>query len=167
MFSEAYKEATLSPDPSTQVGALIINKTHSVARGYNHFPNGLHEDQSLKNLYVSHAEYSCIKNYRRVYSGLNPIGLTMVATWAACANCAINIIDAGIKTVYTDYRIFEFNQKVRPAHVAMEWEQSVHAALDMFEHSGVELFAFDNPFQGYEHIYKQDPIRVGGKIFTG
>ncbi|MGL4363442.1 MAG: deoxycytidylate deaminase [Cellulosilyticaceae bacterium] len=94
-----------SKDPSTQVGACIVNeKKHIVATGYNGMPNGCH-DQTMcweketdsgesKYLYVVHAELNAILN-----SEQNLKGTSLYVSLFPCNECAKAIIQAGIKEV--------------------------------------------------------------------
>ena len=124
--------AKRSKDPSTQVGACIVNEQNViVGLGYNGFPRGCHDDKlpwcregetlETKYAYVVHAEANAIMNANgsvrdcRLYVSLFP-----------CNECAKAIIQGGIKEViytsdkYADMDIFK-------------------AARKMFEVSGVKL----------------------------
>lgn len=95
-----------SKDPSTQVGACIVNdKNRIMSVGYNGFPAGCSDDEfpwerqgdvyDTKYAYVCHAELNAILNNRggtldgcRIYVALFP-----------CNECAKAIIQSGIKEV--------------------------------------------------------------------
>lgn len=95
-----------SKDPSTQVGACIVNdKNRIMSVGYNGFPAGCSDDDfpwerqgdvyDTKYAYVCHAELNAILNNRggtldgcRIYVALFP-----------CNECAKAIIQSGIKEV--------------------------------------------------------------------
>lgn len=147
-FYNAHLAALKSNDPSTQVGAVIIKDNFSVT-GTNKFLPCIEEtpekmgNSTIKNLTITHAERNSIRNYIKL-TGDEPVGLPLVASWAACASCAIDIIDYGISMVYTDYNFFVYAQSVRCAESAMRWEQSMHVALDMFQEAGVGFMAIDN-----------------------
>jgi dCMP deaminase len=99
--------ALRSKDPSTQVGAIIVNdKKQILASGYNGFPRGLDDNvyswnresedwEDSKYPYVVHAEANAILNATttldnaKIYVSLFP-----------CNECAKLIIQSGIKTVY-------------------------------------------------------------------
>lgn len=171
LYDAFFKTATiaaLSLDPSTQVGASILDKNGQVVTwDYNHFPEGVNEyhdrlvDRNSKYLYMDHAEYNAILKYRDQNNGQKPEGLVMVATWAACASCASDIINHGIKTVYTDYWVYEFSHKHRSAESLLKWEKSVHVALDKFEEAGIEFITINNlP----DYVYKSqrlDELKAG------
>ena len=98
--------AQRSKDPSTQVGACIVDENNRIlSTGYNGFPKGCSDDVfpwnrdesqgETKYQFVVHAELNAILNTRgkslvgsRVYVGLFP-----------CNECAKSIIQAGIREV--------------------------------------------------------------------
>lgn len=95
-----------SPDPNTQVGAVIVSpKNRRVASGYNSFPNGVgthhfswerkaEDPLDTKYPYVVHAEKNSI------YNAVGPVeGCTLYVTMYPCNECAKDIIQAGIKKV--------------------------------------------------------------------
>lgn len=106
----ALLSAQRSKDPSTQVGACIVNPHKQIlGAGYNGFPAGCSDDifpwgkdsdDNLKNkyAYVVHAEQNCICN--------TPVSVrdcTMYVTLFPCSDCAKMIIQSGIKkVVYLD-----------------------------------------------------------------
>ena len=88
-----------SKDPSTQVGACIVDKDNRIVSiGYNGFLNGCSDEDfpwsregeflETKYPYVVHAEQNAILEGCRIYVNLFP-----------CHDCARNIIQSGIKTV--------------------------------------------------------------------
>lgn len=104
----AYAAATNSRDPSTQIGAMLVNseepedsKCHVLAA--NNFPFGINDkladrwERPLKYSYVEHAERNVI--FAAARRGVQTMALTMYATWAACAECSRAIIQAGIYEV--------------------------------------------------------------------
>ncbi|MBU4689741.1 dCMP deaminase family protein [Mycoplasma zalophidermidis] len=97
--------ALRSKDPSTQVGACIIDKDRKiVGLGYNGMPLGIDDafpwdrkadhTKETKYPYVVHAEVNAI---------LNAFGKTKNATLFTslypCSNCAKTIVQAGITTI--------------------------------------------------------------------
>lgn len=102
--------AMRSKDPSTQVGACIVDSNHKIVTvGYNGMPTGIDEDVipwghgeglESKYLYVCHAELNAILNSRDG-SALN--GCTCYVTLFPCNECAKALVQAGIKEiVYKD-----------------------------------------------------------------
>ncbi len=124
--------AKRSKDPSTQVGACIVNEQNViVGLGYNGFPRGCHDDElpwcregetlETKYAYVVHAEANAIMNANSSVKGCR-----LYVNLFPCNECAKAIIQGGIKEViytsdkYADMDIFK-------------------AARKMFETSGVKL----------------------------
>ena len=98
--------ALRSKDPSTQVGACIVDSDKKVVSiGYNGMPRHLDESKltwnkneglDSKYLYVCHAEFNAILNTKGGHS-LN--GCTLYVTLFPCNECAKAIIQTGIKEV--------------------------------------------------------------------
>lgn len=98
--------ALRSKDPSTQVGACIVDDNHKVVSiGYNGMPRGI-DDENIpwehgegldsKYLYVCHAEFNAILNTR---DGSALSGCTLYVTLFPCNECAKAIIQVGIKKI--------------------------------------------------------------------
>mmetsp|Transcript_24887 Transcript_24887/g.40104 ORF Transcript_24887/g.40104 Transcript_24887/m.40104 type:complete len:266 (+) Transcript_24887:82-879(+) len=104
----AMLSAKRSKDPSTQVGACIVNDERKIVGiGYNGFPTGCDDDHlpwsrkadcelNTKYPYVCHAEMNAIMN--KNCSSLK--GCTMYVGLFPCNECAKLIIQSGIRTVY-------------------------------------------------------------------
>ncbi|MDY5441365.1 MAG: dCMP deaminase family protein [Candidatus Enteromonas sp.] len=98
--------ALRSKDPSTQVGACIVDPDHKVVSiGYNGMPRGVDdttipwghgEGLDSKYLYVCHAEFNAILNTR---DGSALAGCTIYVTLFPCNECAKAIVQTGIKEV--------------------------------------------------------------------
>ena len=128
----ALLSAMRSKDPSTQVGACIVNSENRIlSMGYNGMPRSCSDDEfpwdkngnplNSKYLYVCHAELNAILNCA---SG-NVRGCTVYTTLFPCNECAKAIIQSGIKLViYDDDKYAD-----SPASIA---------ARRMFDAAGVE-----------------------------
>ncbi len=102
----AQLSALRSKDPSTQVGACIVDTEHKVVSiGYNGMPRGVDDDiipwghgegLESKYLYVCHAEFNAILNTR---DGSRLNGCTLYVTLFPCNECAKAIIQVGIKEI--------------------------------------------------------------------
>lgn len=101
----ALLSAMRSKDPSTQVGACIVNnKKRIIGIGYNGFPYGVEDDNfpwkdgddflDSKYPYVVHAEPNAILN-----STVSLDNSTLFVTLFPCNECAKLIIQSGIKEV--------------------------------------------------------------------
>lgn len=102
----AMMSAERSKDPSTQVGACIVDKNNRIlSMGYNGMPAGCDDDTmpwgksgaplDNKYFYVCHAELNSILNYR----GGNLKDAIIYSTLFPCNECAKAIIQCGIKEV--------------------------------------------------------------------
>ena len=92
--------ATVSEDPSTKTGAVLVNTNGEIiSTGYNRFPDDLDFGWNNKYPYVVHSEVDCIVGVPRSYSD----GGTLFVTLFPCNECAKVIQLAGIKrVVYLD-----------------------------------------------------------------
>lgn len=97
--------STWSKDPSTQIGAVLVNDERRIlATGYNGFPRGVwdspdyYQDRETKYKYVVHAEMNAI--YNATYNGISLKDSTLYV-WGlpVCAECAKGVIQVGIKRV--------------------------------------------------------------------
>lgn len=93
--------AKLSKDPSTQVGAVIFDeKRRLVSSGYNGFARGVADmperlgNRDIKYRMTLHAEKNAI-----MFATGSLEGATIVVTHPCCAQCAAQIIQAGISHV--------------------------------------------------------------------
>lgn len=98
--------STWSKDPSTQVGAVIVDQNRIVVgMGYNGFPRGVNDDEyryndrEAKYKLIVHAEQNAIIN-----AGHRAVGATIYVYPAfgkppLCSTCAKSVIQAGIVRV--------------------------------------------------------------------
>lgn len=103
----AFLAAKRSKDPSSQVGACIVNEDHKiVGTGYNGMPKGCSDDEfpwrkesnsklETKYLYVCHAEMNAVLNK----NSADVKGCTIYVALFPCNECAKIIIQSGIKEV--------------------------------------------------------------------
>lgn len=98
--------AKWSKDPSTKVGAVIVNSDKRVVSlGYNGFPQGVDDsvveryERPAKYKYTEHSERNAIFSAARL--GVSLVGCTIYCNYLPCADCARAIIQSGIvKVVY-------------------------------------------------------------------
>lgn len=133
----AHLSAMRSKDPSTQVGAAIIDpEMKIVGIGYNGFPRGISDDcfswnregdfLDTKYPYVVHAELNAILNATTKLHGC-----TIYVSLFPCNECAKAIIQSGIKEiVYEDDKYHD--------------SQSVQASKNMLETAGISLRKLGN-----------------------
>ena len=102
----ALLSARRSKEPSTQVGACIVDDNNKIMSvGYNGFPHGCDDDEfpwdrtgdefDTKYPYVCHAELNAILNN----GGRNLKGCKIYVALFPCNECAKAIIQSGIKEV--------------------------------------------------------------------
>lgn len=99
-----------SKDRSRQVACVIVDRDQAlVSMGWNGFPRGVNDDieerheRPTKYDFVKHAEENAIANAARI--GVSTRGCTMYLPWFPCANCAGDIVQAGIM----DLVVYEFD----------------------------------------------------------
>ena len=122
--------ATWSKDPSTKVGAVIVDdERRIISTGYNGFPRDVEDtDHRLQNRDVKyemivHGEINAI-----VFANQNLQGTTLY-TWPfmPCSRCAGIVIQSGIRTVVAPY-----NDNPR-------WQASFELTEQMFREAGIKL----------------------------
>lgn len=125
---------TKSKDPSTQVGAVIVDNDGNIAAtGFNGFPRGVedlperYEDRELKLLLSEHAERNAI--YSAARKGNSVKGCVMyLSGLPPCSDCARAIIQSGI------YRLV-----IRSAEIPERWKDTCEVALHMLDEAGVTV----------------------------
>lgn len=122
--------ASFSKDPSTRVGAVIVDPAHRIlSMGFNGFARGVQDtperlnDRETKYEMVVHAEINAILFAKCDLDGM----ILYTYPLPPCARCAALIINAGVKEV------------VAPPVTQERWVTSCSLALDMFYEAGVEF----------------------------
>ena len=115
----ALLSAQRSKDPSTQVGACIVNQSNKImSLGYNGLPAGCDDDEfpwercgdddyETKYPYVCHAELNAILNA----GGRDLSGCKLYVALFPCNECAKAIIQSGIKEVVYLRQVRRFNKR--------------------------------------------------------
>lgn len=102
----AMLSAERSKDPSTRVGACIVNQDNRILSvGYNGMPKGCSDEEypwerdgdflDTKYPYVCHAEMNAILNY----TGVNMKGAKIYVTLFPCNECTKALIQTGISEI--------------------------------------------------------------------
>lgn len=125
--------ATFSKDPSTKVGAVIVDDNDNIlAMGYNGFARGINDteerlcNRDMKYRMTVHAELNSILASARTGRKLD--GATMiVSSLFPCEQCASAIVQAGIKTV------------LAPRPNNERWLESNKLAQVIFDEAGVKV----------------------------
>lgn len=122
--------STASKDPSTQVGAVIVDKQNRViSTGYNGFAKGVKDlperlqDREVKYSIVVHAEINAI-----VFATQPLQGATLyLYPFLSCSQCSSIIINAGIKRV------------VAPINDNPRWKSSFEMSKSIYHEAGVQV----------------------------
>ena len=125
--------AQASKDPSTQVGAVIVNPSrHVLGEGYNGFARGVGDDLSryqnrdIKLAMTVHAEVNAI-----ILSKRDLAGCTLYTyPFQPCARCAAIVIQAGIVRCVAP---------PLPEHLRERWESDTLIAREQFLEAGVTM----------------------------
>jgi dCMP deaminase len=125
--------STWSKDPSTKVGAVIVDGDRRIlSTGYNGFPKGIRDDERLENRdekleIIIHAEINAILFAQR---NLNN-SILYTYPLMPCSRCAAIVIQSGIKKV------------VAPNNVPDRWLKSFERTKQMFKEAKVQLNCID------------------------
>jgi dCMP deaminase len=137
----AMEAAALSPDPSTQNGAVLATQDGRVVHcsiRCNEFPAGVHYrverwERPAKYSYIEHAERNSI--YACARYGVRTERLVMYCPWAACADCARGIIQARLSKLVT--------LAVTDGDTNDRWADTIGVAMKMLHEAGVEVEYMD------------------------
>jgi dCMP deaminase len=112
----AAQVSTYSKDPSTKVGAVIVDsKDRVVSMGYNGLPRNLNDteerltNRELKLKLTLHAEVNAI-----LFADDDLDSLTLYCTHPPCAQCACMIIQSGLRRVVWYRPTLEFEHRWYP-----------------------------------------------------
>lgn len=118
-----------SKDPSTKVGAVIVDKNNRlVSVGYNGFPRGIPDDERLRQRdkkydIIVHAEMNAI-----LFANVPIQGFTLYTyPFEPCSRCASVIIQTGISRV------------VSLSNKEDRWEANFEISRNLFKEAGVKL----------------------------
>lgn len=124
--------ATWGKDPSTRVGAVLVNPDRRViGTGYNGFPAGVADtderlnDRPTKYAMTIHAEVNAVLN-----AVAPTAGATCYVTHPPCANCTGVLIQAGIERIVT---------RAPDAGLAERFRESFNLAHQMRREAWVEI----------------------------
>ncbi len=139
-----------SKDPSTQVGAVIVdNKNRRViSSGYNGFPRYIDDDllpmtRPEKYQYTVHAELNAILHARQDLSGCS-----LYVSVFPCSECMKAIIQTGIKLVVYLHELS-----------GDDWETSKRATLRLAELAGIEIRRFDGKNEIIDYLVERVKVR--------
>jgi deoxycytidylate deaminase len=154
LFDYAYRTAQSSPDPSTQVGAVLITRDDYVYAECNKPPDWVSPEQladrAFKNRHIVHAERGVI--YKAIRAGKDVTGAIMYAPWAPCVECAQTISQLKLDSLV----IWREATKITPER----WMQSVVEGQDAVRQGGVKLIEFTDKI-----IPTTAVVRMDGTLF--
>lgn len=134
----AREVATWSKDPSTKVGAVIVDHDRQVVSlGYNGFPPQLDDleelliDRQAKLNRTIHAELNAVFNAKRSVKGCT------LYTWPfmTCDRCVIHMLGAGI---------MRYVAPVTPSEIEERWAESTALAKQHILDSGAALVQYSH-----------------------
>lgn len=148
----ALLSARRSKDPSTQVGACIVNQDNKILSvGYNGMPIGCSDDEfpweregeplETKYPYVCHAELNAILNN----VGFNLAGCKIYVPLFPCNECSKAIIQSGIREVIY----------ISDKYAATD---SVKASKKMMDHAGVKYRILSTDIEELKLSYRTEDI---------
>jgi dCMP deaminase len=122
-----------SKDPSTKVGAVIVDDNNRIISvGYNGFPKGVIDDDRLedretKYKIVVHGEINAI-----LFANKSVNGCTLYTSpFEPCPRCAGLIIQSGIKRI------------VAPKNNNTRWEEDFKISRQLFKEAGIEVIYYE------------------------
>jgi dCMP deaminase len=141
----AYQQAwNNSDDPLTKTGAVLVKDGEVIAQAENHFPKGIKYPEKFNGdndpkertwilKHIVHAEPAVV--HAAAKKGVSTEGTTIYMPWIPCTQCALVIIDAGIKKLIGHKQMI---MKTPPY-----WYETCCAAIDILKKGGVELLIYD------------------------
>jgi len=133
----AKQVSTWSKDPSTKVGAVLVNYLHNCEFiGYNGFPRGVadlkerYDNRELKYKMVVHAEQNCILKAKEFARGATIYVYPSFALPPICHDCCKLAIQAGVATI-VGYTPDESDPRVQ------RWAESIGVAREMCMEAGI------------------------------
>jgi dCMP deaminase len=130
----AYHIAQWSKDPSTKVGAVIVDEQRRIiSTGYNGFPQKLHDsperylNREQKYEMIIHGEINAILFAQRPLHGCTLYTVPLLP----CSRCAAIVIQSGISRVCA------------PEYLGERWKQSLELSKNMFKEANIEVVEFN------------------------
>lgn len=143
--------STWSRDPSTQVGAVLVNDLKQVVgMGYNGFARGVEDSEERYNVrevkyqFVVHAEVNAILQAGHEARGSTLYVYPSFMLPPICADCAKAAIQAGIAGI-VGYTPDESDPRVQ------RWADSISVAGEMWNEVGLPIRAYEEVTE-YERV---------------
>ena len=132
MISLSQLVASWSKDPSTKVGAAIVDvKNRVVALGFNGLPRTVADDAAIlanrdeRLRRTIHAEENAL-----LFATRSVENCTIYITHPPCARCAAKLIQAGVVRVVSARPLSAFSER---------WADDVKSSMAMFAEAGVSF----------------------------
>jgi dCMP deaminase len=155
LLKKAYLFGSYSGDTSTRNGAILVTEAGLTrCGGWNDIPQKVRDlperrVRPLKYRFTHHAERATISAAAKM--GIVTGGLTMVCPWSACDQCALAIIDAGIRRLV--------RHKIPQHALRADWVESVATGDIMLREAGVEVVDFEGQL-GVKFLFDGQEIEV-------
>ncbi|WPX95939.1 deoxycytidylate deaminase [Candidatus Bandiella euplotis] len=151
----AYLISMKSKDPSTRVGAVIVDEDKEIrSTGYNGLPRGVtdkpdrYADKNYKYLASNHAEENALLYCARVGTAIK--NCSLYTTWIPCSRCAKSIIQVGIKEV-----IFDANFPGNLVSNQNEyWRESIQISKEILLEANVKIREYDKKLIEIKGLYQ-------------
>jgi dCMP deaminase len=131
--------STASKDPSTQVGAVVVDSNRVVVgMGYNGFPRGVkdyekrYDDRPTKYSMIVHAELNAILTAGDKARGSTIYVYPAFGCPPLCSNCAKAVIQSGIS------RVVGYEPEVS-SEVAERWRSELEVSLLMCQEANIRM----------------------------
>lgn len=133
----AREVSSWSKDPSTKVGAIIVDSDRQVvSMGYNGFPYCFDDceksylDRSIKLDRIIHGEMNAVMNAKRSVRGCT------LYTWPfmTCDRCAVHMLQAGIE---------RFVAPMTPPEIEERWSESIQKAKNHIYRAKKQLILYN------------------------
>ena len=137
---EAYLHASLSKDPRTKIGAVLIQEDSIISTGFNGFPRKVFDyedrylDKEIKYQFICHAEANAVTAAARLGNRTNRA--TLVTQGIPCAECCKTLIQAGIKAFVTH------KQWPNLTH-SPKWVESIEITKQMMAEAEIRHYVVD------------------------
>jgi len=139
----AKEVSTWSKDPSTQVGAVLVQGKHVVGLGYNGFAAGVEDteerlhNRDLKYKLVVHAEVNAILMAGDKAKHATIYVYPAFAIPCICHDCCKTAIQAGVKEVVGYHPSPEYQER------AKRWQESIDLSRRMADEAGMTYRGVD------------------------
>lgn len=146
-MQDAVDVVLTSPHPENKVAATLFTDNQSLSRTNDWPPAILQEIGTEARIGDSsgtlHAEVHCILD-----AEFKTEGASLTITDPCCPNCAKNIAEAGIKTVYIDHKGFQKDFATRRG------DEFQDMSLRILAHAGISIYELNRKEQTTKELYR-------------